>query len=173
MLYKRLVRDQDESNLYQFRKVVHSSERERKRALHVLGVLPEGKSLQFEKEKNVLHEKISKQKSKIKESRMKKAHNFQARSPYMRYNTSTNLERNERSPKIIKSTSDFKHLPRNEKQCKLETSNRIVVPNDYIWHPPFYSDRKKNKKRKKTFSSSAMGKVVSIKSSTSTSLIHM
>jgi hypothetical protein len=173
MLYKRLVRDQDESNLYQIRKVIHSSERERKRALLVLGVLSKGKSLQFKKEKNVLHEKISKPKTKNKESIMKKAHNFQARSPYMRNNTSTNLERDKKSLKIIKSPFDFKHIPPNGKQYKSETSKKIVAPNDYIWHPPFYSDRKVDKRRKKAISSSAMGKVVSMKSSTSARLIHM
>jgi hypothetical protein len=137
MLYKRLVRDQDESKVHQIRNVIHSSERERQRALHVLGIISKEKSRQCKEEKNAFDKKKSAPKTNTTRSITNKAHIFQVKSPYMSKNASITLERDKKRRRI-KRFSDFKLIPTNEK------SSRVVVPDDYVWHPIFHNIRGKS-----------------------------
>lgn len=143
MLYKRLVRDQDESKVHQIRNVIHSSERERQRALHVLGLVSKEKSFQCKKDKNAFDKKKNASKTNTTRSITNKAHSFQAKSPYMCKNASIILERDKKRRRV-KRFSDFKLIPTNDKILTLEKSSRVVIPHDYVWHPTFNTVRRKS-----------------------------
>jgi hypothetical protein len=147
LLYKRLVRYQDECNSYQIRKVVHSNERERQRTLQVLGLLSNVKSLHGGgKENNTCNGKKKLTVNKTT-SITYNAHNLLVKSPYITKKSSHKLARDQINRVMAKSSSSEGNA------LFLEKSNRVVIPDDYIWHPPFKMSS--SKKRKNIISSRA------------------
>lgn len=140
LLYKRLVRYQDECNSYQIREVVHSNARERQRTLQVLGLLSNVKALPGDgKENNTFDGKKKKTVNKTK-SIKNNAHKQLVKSPYITEKKSHKLVRDQRNRMLAKASSS------GGKACVLEKSNRVVIPDDYIWHPPLRmsSSKKRN-----------------------------
>jgi hypothetical protein len=148
LLYKRLVRYQDECNRYQIRKVIHSNERERQRTLQVLGLLSNAKSLHHDggKQNKTFDEKKKLTINKTT-SITNKAQNLLVKSPYISKKSSHKLARDQRNRMMAKTSSS------GRKSHFFEKSNRVVIPDDYIWHPPFKMSS--SKKRKNTISSRA------------------
>lgn len=140
-LYKRLVQDDVESNRHQIRNFVRSSERERLRTLNILGLLPS----KIGNKTNVCDTKSKKKKVKMKSkgnvsSKLSKSEiiKIQQSSPYMKKSMNTKQKPLNR---IRTSKSSMPSSLRPFQEDK-EKSNRVTIPNDYIWHPVFEQNTK-------------------------------
>lgn len=132
LLYRGLLKDQRNSSLYQVRKHVHSSERERMRVLQILKLLDAPKC-----------QPASGMKKKIPpvESKKQKANNtcsIVLSSPYH------NCVKKSRK-RLQKPSQDRKSRMLIERTHK--TSKRLIVKDsDYIWHPMTIASTSNKKK---------------------------